>query len=392
MMQDTPSQPSLLPQSPDSAKSHAKKRSRKFKFWRNVVTTLGVVASLVAILQFAGIASVKDLFYHPTPITPTPTPVKPPPIGTIRYSHATPGWGGLLTWSPNGERIADTAKDGTIQIWDAMTGQHQVTYQGHKGKTVTALAWSPDSTHIASIATDGTLQIWLADSAATTFKYSVASILERAGKQTTNPVATTLAWSPHDNQSLAIGDDKGDVLTVNLGELSLRPYDINVFGGYQEPISALAWAPDGKQLAVGGGLNLDIWNMGSFPPQRIRTLPEGGVMSLAWSPNGKLIAGMLLLAYSTAPGVWNVTKNEQRPQQIAEQELSLAWACDSNRIALGGQNSVTIWDYAAQKALYTFSDVVGATSVAWSPDATLIASGSEDGRILVWQASDRKMC
>ena len=65
-----------------------------------------------------------------------------------------------VAWSPDGRRIASSgAYDGTVQVWDAATGQALMTYRGHTD-WVEAVAWSPDGRRIASCARDKTVQVW----------------------------------------------------------------------------------------------------------------------------------------------------------------------------------------------------------------------------------------
>src|SRR2546427_11601522 len=38
-----------------------------------------------------------------------------------------------LAWSPNGKQVASASLDGTVQVWDAQTGQHAFVYHNHTG-------------------------------------------------------------------------------------------------------------------------------------------------------------------------------------------------------------------------------------------------------------------
>jgi eukaryotic-like serine/threonine-protein kinase len=48
-----------------------------------------------------------------------------------------------LAWSPNGRRIASAGEDGGVRIWEALTGEEQVCYEGHGSWVMGVVAWSP---------------------------------------------------------------------------------------------------------------------------------------------------------------------------------------------------------------------------------------------------------
>jgi WD40 repeat protein len=67
-----------------------------------------------------------------------------------------------IAYAPDGRRLATGAWDGTIVVWDAVTGKRLHEFAGHRGRVV-SLAFSLDGKRLGSGGSDTTVLIWAID-------------------------------------------------------------------------------------------------------------------------------------------------------------------------------------------------------------------------------------
>lgn len=148
-------------------------------------------------------------------------------------------------------------------------------------------------------------------------------------------------------------------------------------------VTSVAWSPDGKLLASASDDRLvNICDSTTGTTRRIYHGHSAEVYTVAWSPNGKYIAsagadksvqiwdantGNLLLTYSGHSGAVN----------------SVAWSVDSTQLASGSDDkSVQVWNASTGTLIIAYNGhTAGVLSVAWSPNNTIIASGSWDNTL-----------
>jgi len=124
--------------------------------------------------------------------------------------------------------------------------------------------------------------------------------------------------------------------------------------------------------------------------QRIIRGYDDGVISVAFSPDGKRIASG---SWDKTICVWDAETGLQLGSPFTlghtDSVWSVAFAPDGKRIASGSQDkTICLWD--AETGLQLGSPLTGCTgpvlSVAFSPDGKRIASGSFDKTICLWDA------
>jgi WD40 repeat protein len=65
-----------------------------------------------------------------------------------------------MAFSHDGRRLASAAHDGTIKLWDPVTGREILTLLHGKGDHVTGISFSPDGRQIVSTSKSGTVKVW----------------------------------------------------------------------------------------------------------------------------------------------------------------------------------------------------------------------------------------
>ena len=80
-----------------------------------------------------------------------------PHLERLRKGHAAPVLD--IASSPDGQRLATAGEDGTVRIWESVTGQEVLTLKGHGG-AVSRVVFSPDGNSLASVGRDGTVKLW----------------------------------------------------------------------------------------------------------------------------------------------------------------------------------------------------------------------------------------
>jgi WD40 repeat protein len=169
---------------------------------------------------------------------------------------------------------------------------------------------------------------------------------------------------------------------------ALHPVKALLPGGENSGISALAWSASGDELAAVGQTLSEVWAL----PGKGTVVPVGGAEVAAFSPDGtKLAIGqagpqvdVVDLADPTGPPL---VHDLSLPASLGvhsddvDQALSLAWSPDSTTLAAGTEDPVVLlWPGASTSPFYLSHGSEGRGGyVAFSPDGNLLLDGP-----LVW--------
>jgi WD40 repeat protein len=194
-----------------------------------------------------------------------------------KRSERAGGFIWAVAFAPDGRTLALAGDGGTIPLLELPSGRQRRTLRGPVSKVAT-IAFSPDGTLLASADAGGRVALWEVD------RGEVRRVLlERAPE----PIPS-VAFAP-DGRSVAVitgGAGAREVLIFDPESGAIRAH----LTGY--PLGhALAFAPDGRTLAVAGAdRTIRLFDPGTSRPVAALAVRAAWPRSLAFSPDGRWLA------------------------------------------------------------------------------------------------------
>jgi WD40 repeat protein len=276
-----------------------------------------------------------------------------------------------MRWSPDNKRVGIATNAGTIDIWDASTGQDIIHFgielvpatdggrpdddKVVKNASASDLYWSPDGKRIVSLSDSGILYVWDVQSGQQIASYA-KHWREHIADAKFYTLYDTVVWSPN---SLFIaswirsGYGEPNDSNVHIWSV-LDGSSVSIYSGHRgQGIDRLVWSPDSSMIAsVGKDGLVHVWNPTNATRVYIHSDQKG--TGLAWAPGGTRIASSGKEGSPTAFQIWNATDGSH----VVTYSVT-----DTERSSFDG----------------------GSDIIAWSPDEQLVASVDYDGTTRIWK-------
>ncbi|KAF4230403.1 hypothetical protein CNMCM6457_005979 [Aspergillus fumigatiaffinis] len=303
-----------------------------------------------------------------------------------------------LAFSPDAQLLASGSYDKTIKLWDVSTGELRQTLEDHSD-SVRSVAFSPDGQLLATGSFDKTIKLW-----------DVSTGELRQTLEGHSDSVRSVAFSP-DGQLLASGSDDKTIKLWDASTGELR----QTLDGHSSLVSAVAFSPDGQLLASGSDdKTIGLWNAITGGLRQTLDGHSGAVRSVAFSPNGQLLASV---SYDNTINFWDSSTGELRQtleghshwvwagthidglsmlenQWIYFQDKRILWlppnyrpsclAFNAGILALGHASGPKVEEKRSPELQTLEGHSHWVWSVAFSQDGQLLASGSEDKTIKLW--------
>lgn len=232
---------------------------------------------------------------------------------------------------------------------------------------ITWVGWQPKNLVVASAGRDDGLRLW--DTTKGTVLVSAALFDLFTPNPGQSASISAAAWSP-DGKTIALGfSDSNSGGGIRLWDVATKSVRVSI--NTSEAVMHLGWSPDNKQLVSGGYSSLSIWSAsdGSLVKQAFQLEGHGGAP--AWSPDGKTIA---VATYSGSVALVNPSTMQASATYsgVGNGATGVVWSPKGTYLT-GVSNVLVLFQPPQKQASFTIDVGFAANAAAWSPDEHFLA-------------------
>ena len=282
-------------------------------------------------------------------------------------------------FSPDGSQIVTGGLDKVITLWQ-IDGQEITKITGHTA-AIRSASFSPDGQTILSSSSDKTIALWNL----------------QGDRLNTLTGHTSAVWS-------AQFSPNGEMIVSGSGDQTIKLWhrdgtEILTLSGHRGDVRAAIFSPNGEWIISGGAdKNIMIWSLDGTLLQTLKG-HSADIRCISISPNGEFIASG---SGDNILKLWHVQidrEHSENPIAIAEvfsieahssAIRSVNFSHDGTLLASGSADrNIKIWNLHGDKLRVFKGHTDPIRSVSFSPDGKTLLSASLDSTVRLWQIEDR---
>jgi WD40 repeat protein len=160
--------------------------------------------------------------------------------------------------------------------------------------------------------------------------------------------------------------------------------EVQIYRDHSGTVRSLAWSPDGKSLASGSDDNtVQIWDATKLTTLYTYHGHAARVNAVAWSPpDGNYLASA---DQNGMVQIWQATTGRSTFPPNDQAAMVVDWSHNGKYFATGSGQTIQVREIESSNVVAIFTRHVNTIlTLSWSPDDTLMASGSVDGSLYIW--------